>query len=262
MKSILELPKTALWSFPASNLTWKLTEPEIMHMYDAKAAIWLYDYEAALEGRKGLHARLKSKFCSDGFFFSKPVLDVKNFLLMIAKSMIWNYFEIHERTPDYVAAIPTGATELGRVIAELLGVPFIEIDKVSAKEFKLVTKVREGRNVWIIDDVCTKATALGMVEPLLFDVGLNIVDIQVILTRGRLTEIVIEDEARGKRRYGLSWLMKRDMSEWDCPHIHSNRGRQLANPCILCADGSKPIYPKRNDRTWEALTTSQLLLAA
>ena len=67
-----------------------LSSFEILHIFKAFNGFWSYDYEAAKEGRPGLHAELKSKQHSDGFLFSKAALRYFNICRIMAKQLCFD----------------------------------------------------------------------------------------------------------------------------------------------------------------------------
>ncbi len=244
MKSIIMMSKSELLAL--DKLDVNLSKEDLLHIFNVFKGFWSYDRVAAEEGRVGLHAELKSKMCSDGFFYSKTVLQYNNLRRIIAKNLVRIYNDSGLQRPDYVAGIPKGATELGNDVAEILGAKNLNL--IKDKQGRIV--VMEKRNqaspngtLLLVEDFTTTGT--GFKETVCEIKGrypaIDILPVElVILNRGAIEYILV-------KKYGsfnVLALVKHWINSWD-------------PPCELCKIGSKRIKPKVSDENWELLENSQ-----
>jgi len=248
--NLLGLNKEQLLALDPKDVLWPLYAEEIFHLWAELNGSWFYDYQALEEGRPGLHAELKSKRCSDGFFMSRAVLQYSNLRKLIANQMVMKLEEFHSTfaRPNIVCGIPDGAKELGDNIAQILGLPVCEMvkDKETGK-LRLITEVRPGLVVLQVEDFCTRGTAFKEGTKLILDSQPQALIFPyeiAILNRGGLSSI----EACGMT-YGIGSLVDKQVNDWDPAE------------CPLCKRGSKRIKPKATEENWRLITTSQLKVA-
>lgn len=240
--NILEMGKEELLSLKVEDINRPLTAEEVEHMAVVLGAFWQYDYEAAKQGRVGMHALLKSERHSDGFFVSRILLALANIRWIIAQQIVTKLCNAGVLRPDIVAGIPDGATKLGEDVAEILGAKNAEMVKVDGR-IALATGII-GRRILLVEDFCTRGTGFTeaakviKAQPGVYLLPFN----PVIINRGGLKEIIIE----GIGKFDVLPVVERRVQDW------------TAEECPLCQMGSKPIKPKATDENWLAITTSQL----
>ena len=224
----------------------RLETAEFMHIAATLGAWWKYDYDAAEEGKVGMHAELKSGKHSDIFFVSKILLEPENIRQIIAKQMV---MIISENIPinmiDYIVGVPDGATKLGEDISKIIGIETIKMEKIDGR-ISLVSPIKAGKFALPIEDSCTQGT--GLIEAVKAIIhaqpGIAILPYNpVILNRGGLKDISIEKVGTFKVLPVIEW------QAWDCDPTYY---------CPLCEIGSIAIKPKASDENWQKITTSQL----
>lgn len=221
-----------------------LTEEEVVYMATVLGAFWQYDYEAAKEGRVGMHALLKSGLHSDGFFYSRILLERSNIRRIFANQLVLRLKRLKSFSrPDWVAGIPDGATELGKDVAEILGVKNAEMKKVDGK-IVLESSIAPYETLLGIEDFCTRGTGFkeAIVDVLSRQPNVGLLRFEgVILNRGGLKEIKIE----GFSPFRIVAIAEHRINDWE-PEV-----------CPLCKIGSEPIKAKATDENWRLITTSQ-----
>lgn len=246
--NILAMDIDGLLALKPHEVWWMLSEAEILHIFRTLNGFWAYDYEAAEKGRVGLHAKLKSDRCSDGFFYSKIVLQHQNLRRIIAKSLV-AWYRRSERAVSgldnatLVGGIPDGAYELGHELADYMGVPALELKKVDGR-IHVVNGFDSRCELLLGEDFCTMGT--GFTETIrqiiAFNPMANIVPVElVILNRGGLKYIDVDG-----RRFFIEAMVDHRINDWD------------PTECPLCKMGSVPIKPKATDENWRRIITSQL----
>lgn len=243
MPQILGMTKEDLISIKPKSINRLLLEEEIIYIAKTLESYWQYDYEAARQGRVGMHAELKSLRHSDGFFVSRILLQYPRIRLLIANQLVIRFNRFENPRLDWVAGIPDGATELGKDVAKLLGAKNAKIKKESGC-IELVSLIGAGETLLLVEDFCTRGTGFR-------EAVLNILAKQpqarifpcemVIINRGGLREIVVE----GVGSFCIIPAADYRVNDWD------------PNECPLCQMGSKPIKPKATDENWRLITTSQ-----
>ena len=226
-----------------------LTEEEVVYTAETLGAFWKYDYEAAKLGRVGMHAILKSELHSDGFFVSRILLQYPNIRIIMADQQVMRFKELGTPNPDWVAGIPDGATELGKEVAELLGVKSAEMKKDGGR-IALVSYVVAGETLLLVEDFCTRGTGFteAVLDILSKQSAVTIMPYELfIINRGGLSEIEIPAEKTGSSKIvaKIVPVVNYRVNDWetvDCP---------------LCKIGSRPIKPKATDENWRLITTSQ-----
>lgn len=217
---------------------------EVIYIARALEAFWTYDYEALKRGRAGFHAELKSVLHSDGFLVSKVMLAPSNIKVIVAGQIGLKFKQLGLLKPDWVAGIPDGATELGKLVAMLLGTKEAEIKKEEGR-ITLISDIPAGDTLLPIEDFCTKGTGFKetVKEIISKQPRIEILPVEmVIVNRGGLEEIVVDDVGAFK----IVALAEHRINDWkpeDCP---------------LCKMGSRPIKPKATDENWRLITTSQI----
>jgi orotate phosphoribosyltransferase len=249
LKSIIGLSKEEILALTVADIGDRIISKEEL-FYTAKmlGAHWRYNYEAAKAGKIGLHALLKSLRHSDQFFVSKILLAHRNIREIIADQLVKIYYKHGGKKPGAITGIPDGATELGRDVARIMGVPYIEMEKADGK-IRLVGKIEPGQTLLLIEDFCTRGT--GFIESVK-DILAQFPDAEiirlelVILNRGGLNYIEVElDE--GNMYFDIAALVTEKIDDW------------TENECELCKKfGSKPIKPKESEENWELINTAQL----
>lgn len=223
----------------------RLLKPEeVVYIARTFGAFWKYDYVASEQGRVGLHAELKSGLHSDGFFVSRIMLAEVNIRRIIANQIVMRLEKPLREIgkPSYVAGVPDGATQLGKDIAEILGVKCAEMQKVE-KRIVLVTELHPSESILLIEDFCTRGTGFTeavetilQAQPAAFVLPLD----PVIINRGGLNQIVV----KGVGIFDILPVVELRVQDWE------------PSECLLCKRGSKPIKPKATDENWLAITTS------
>ena len=241
--NILEMGRDDILKLKSDTVDRPLTAHEVVHIAKTLGAVWSYDYEAAKQGREGMHALLKSGRHSDGIFVSKILLAHNNILQLVARQMATVLRRL-EVFPDYVVGVPDGATKLGEAIAHALGTSILPMKKVEGRML-LKTRPLQNKTILIVEDFCTRGT--GFIEAVL-----AVAKVQpyasfspwdpVIINRGGLSSISVP--VMGE--FTILPLVERRVNDWD------------PNECPLCQMGSVPIKPKATDENWKAITASQL----
>ena len=240
--SIQAMNVEQLLTLDPKSITRRLSGEEIVHIAKSLAAFWSYDYEAADNGRSGMHAILKSGRHSDGFFVSKILLSHENIAHLMAQQIIDVLMGHGACWADYVIGIPDGATILGAHMAEILRVKVLHMHKVEGKVV-LVDPVVEGASVLFVEDVCTRGSAFteAVIElHTKYPEALILPFYPVIINRGGLESINVANEVY--RVVPIADFRINDFEPEECP---------------LCARGSLAIKPKLSEANWEAITNSQ-----
>jgi orotate phosphoribosyltransferase len=242
MIDILSLNKEQIIQLQPESITWLLTTREVIHIAKTLDAFWQYDYEAANQGRVGMHASLKSKRHSDGFFVSRIMLQHPNVQKIMAYQMAMHLKPLIS-FPVWVAGIPDGATRLGEDLAEILGSKVAKMEKVDGK-IRIVSQIGPDEKVLLCEDFCTRGT--GFREAVLDIVSkqpdVDFIFIEpVIINRGGLKCV----EIPGVGYFYILAIAENRVSDWN------------KDDCPLCQMGSKPIKPKAKDENWKLITNSQ-----
>ena len=250
MKNILQMNRDEILALGPSDQRVRkpFTPEEIIHIAKMLNAFWRYDYEAAKQGRVGLHAELKSGLCSDGFFISRILLEQDNICEIFANQLALKTraarFQARMSTPNYAVGIPTGATSLGEKFARIIGAKPAEMQKVDG-EIKLITKLMPDETIILVEDFITRGTgfaeAIQEIEHCQPKAKIY-AWIPAIINRGGLTKKPILGIGTA---YPMAIANIR-INDW------------LPNDCPLCKIGSKRIKPKATDENWKLITSSQL----
>lgn len=221
-----------------------LTEEETIYIATTLGAFWAYNYQALKEGRPGLHAELKSGLHSDGFFYSKILLESWNMRAVMADQIAIHFRRLGLAKPDWAAGIPDGATELGREVARILETKEAEMKKEEGKII-LVSSIEAEETLLLNEDFCTQGTGFreAVRDILSRQPQTKILPVEMVLiNRGGLKEIEIE----GVGTFKIVSIVEHRVQDWRPPD------------CPLCQAGSKAIKPKATDENWRLITTSQL----
>jgi orotate phosphoribosyltransferase len=247
MKSILQMDRDEILALTPDDITRLLTSEELLHIAKILGAFWQYDYQAAKDGRLGLHAELKSGLHSDGFFVSRVFLAAPNILEIIADQLaIIARVEMAGcgvPLPDYVVGIPTGATTLGEKLAEILGVKPATMEKVDGR-IKITTELKSGNVIMIVEDVVTRGTATREAIASIFRQQPKTIVmpwVVAIINRGGLRNVEVDAS-----KFSIRAIADAQMNDW------------TPEECPLCKMGSPPIKPKATDKNWEEITHSQI----
>lgn len=244
MPNILSMTKEQLIKLQPEQVTRLLTTEEIVYMAKTLDAFWAYDYEAAEQGRPGMHAELKSLLHSDGFFISRIMLQYPNIRKIMANQQAMRIRDIAPK-PEWVAGVPDGATELGEDLAEMLGAKVAKMVKVDGK-IVLVSEIGPDETLLLCEDFCTRGTGFKEAATDIFSKQPRIRFLYyevVIINRGGLKEIVVE----GVGTFVIVAVAEHRINDWpeeECP------------PCKM---GSIAIKPKATDENWQLITTSQFM---
>lgn len=243
MLKIIGMTKEELIALDPLRVNRLLSEKEIVYMAKTLDAYWGYNYEAAKQGRLGMHAILKSKLHSDGFFASWLMLQYPNIRKIVANQLVLRFNQLGISKPDWVAGIPDGATELGENVAQIMEVRNAKMRKENGR-IVLVSSIGPKESVLLVEDFCTRGT--GFKEAVMNikskQPHLKILPYElVILNRGVLKEIEIE----GAGSFKIVPLAEHRVNDWE------------PKECPLCKMGSIPIKPKATDENWRLITTSQ-----
>jgi orotate phosphoribosyltransferase len=243
IKPVLNMGRDELLKLDPLVYRGKYDKREILHVFTELGAFWRYDYEAADQGRMGLHALLKSELHSDGFLYSMAALQHGNICKIMARNLVAMWKGSGLKNPDWVAGVPDGATQLGKDFAQFLRVKAAEMVKEEGK-IQLVSDINPGETLLLVEDFCTRGTGFkeAVRDILSKQPDASILPIElVIINRGGLKEIDIEEVGKFKVVAAAEHRIN-DWPEEDCP---------------LCKKGSKPIKPKATDENWERIMTSQ-----
>jgi len=244
MSKILEMSQGEIVFLDPEQINWQLSAQEILYIFKVLGGLWLYDYDAAKEGRVGLHAKLKSERCSDGFLYSKIVLKNSNIRTLMAKQLVSRFNELDLPKPDRVAGIPKGATKLGIDFARIMGVEIAEMAKEDGC-IKMITTLKPNETLLLIEDFCTKGTgfkeAVRDIKSKQPDVIILPIE-PVIINRGGFQEIQVD----GIGSFKIIAAAEHRINDWD------------PSECPLCEMGSERIKPKAVEENWERIMTSQL----
>ncbi|MFC1612778.1 phosphoribosyltransferase family protein [Patescibacteria group bacterium] len=222
----------------------KLSAKEILYIFKCMNGFWTYAYQLAKNGKVGKHAELKSKRHSDGFLNSKMVLNYHNLRWIIAWQLFLLYKRLNLTMPNYVVGVPTGASELGKDVAQLMHAKNVTMEKQNGK-IKLISSLEKGKTVLLVEDFCTKGTGFKEAVHILkqSDPEVNIIPYElVVINRGGLKKI----EANATDKFKITALSDHRINDWH------------PSECPLCKMGSIPIKPKVSKESWIELTTSQL----
>lgn len=245
---ILKMGQQELLNLRVEDIHRYLTPKEVVHMAKVMDAFWTFNYQAAKQGKPGLHALLKSGRHSDGFFVSRILLEPENIRRIISAQIAMRVRDVLHEMPASVAGVPDGATKLGEDIAEIFGARKIKMKKDESsplKSIKLISTIYPGESVLLVEDFCTRGT--GFTEAVMVIMAsqpeARILPYDpVIINRGGLKEILIDEAGDFTVLPVVEWRVK-DWEDVNCP---------------LCKMGSKPIKPKLTDENWRLITTSQL----
>jgi hypothetical protein len=105
----MNMKREELLRLDPENVDRLLTPLEVVYIAWTLGAFWKYDYEAARQGKVGMHAVLKSERHSNGFFISKVLLEPKNILNIMAHQIVMRLDEAKVPVSDFVG----GHTERG-----------------------------------------------------------------------------------------------------------------------------------------------------
>ncbi len=242
MIDIFPLNKEQITQLQPESITWLLTTREVIHIAKTLDAFWQYDYEAAKQGRVGMHASLKSKRHSNGFFISRIMLQYPNIQKIMAYQMAMHLRPLIS-SPTWVAGIPDGATKLGEDLAKILGSKVAEMKKVDGK-IGIVSQIGPGEKILLCEDFCTRGTGfreavldIASKQPQASFVFLE----PVIINRGGLKCI----EVPRVGSFSILAIAENRVNDWE------------PSECPLCQMGSKPIKPKAKDENWGLITNSQ-----
>jgi orotate phosphoribosyltransferase len=245
MKAITEMNKAELLQLQQNSSA--LSKEDLLHIFNVFNGFWSYNYTAAEKGQVGLHAELKSGLCSDGFFYSKIVLDHSNLRKIIAANLVRQYQLRGLAKPDYVAGIPKGATKLGEDVAEIFGVKCLKLIKDASGNIKVVDKVavEQGSTLLLVEDFTS--TGSGFKET-------------VIEIKDRYPEIsILPTELVILNRGGIEYIPVGEYGFFDVLALVTHQINSWEKEiCPLCNKyGSERIKPKKTDKNWELLVNSQ-----
>lgn len=245
MEDILRMSREEILNLKVNDIFRLLTAEEVVHIAMVLGAFWTYDYGAAYQGRVGMHAILKSRLHSDGFFVSRILLDPENTRNIISRQIVARLRSEKILTPDYIIGVPDGATALGLNIAEIMGTRKAHMEKIDGR-IVLKTEIPAEATVLLVEDFCTRGTGFKeavaqVINKQKFAKFLPIYP--VIINRGGLKEICVEKIGFFK----IIPVVEQRIQDWD-PNIY----------CPLCVIGSIAIKPKLTDENWQLLTASQL----
>ena len=245
MLKVIGMSREELIALATNKVIGLLSEEDVVYIAKTLDAYWQYDYEAAKQGRPGLHAELKSLRHSDGFFVSKILLQYQNIREIMAEQLVFHFNRLGIAKPVWVAGIPDGATELGRDVARIMGVKYAEMKKEDG-HIVMVSLIAPGDSLLWIEDFCTQGTGLkeATLNVLLQQPHVNFCPYElVIINRGGLKEIAVEGIGDP---FQVVAAADHRVDDWEPPK------------CPLCNDyGSGAIKPKATEENWQVIITSQ-----
>lgn len=244
MLKIVGMTKEELIALDPQNIDWSFLEEEIVYIAKTLGSYWEYDYEAAEQGRVGMHAELKSLRHSNGFFVSRILLQYPNIREIMANQLVLRFNQLGIPKPDWVVGIPDGATELGKDVARIMGVKNAEMKKEDDR-IVLESSIDPDESMILVEDFCTRGTGFKeavsdilskqpKTRMLLYEL--------VIINRGGLKEIEVE----GVGAFQVVPAADHRVDDWE------------SEKCPLCQKGSTSIKPKATDENWRLITNSQL----
>lgn len=242
--NILLMGRKELLDLNPWNVTRLLTLEEILHIAAVFGAYWHYDYDAAWAGRPGLHPITKSKKHTDEFIISRFLLAHENIRRIFAGQIVMLWRQSGLPKPDCVIGVPSGATDLAEDVAKIIGAEFIAMEKIGGR-ITLASDI-SGKTVILVEDFITEATGIcEAISVIAGQPGVKILEyIFAIINRGALKYVKVENIGRFK----ILSIASKKINRWN------------PNPtdCPLCnIFHSQPAYPKRTDKDWHNLTTSQ-----
>ena len=244
-KNIHEMTNVAeVLAINPDKIDWILAPEEFWRIAEILGAIWRFNYVARENGLFGCHALLKSGLHSDFFFSAKEMLRYENILKLLARQLAFLFSRLGIVEPDWIAGIPTGATELAKEVAELLGSRCAELEKIENQiEFK--STIGNAETLIWVEDVCTRGTAIRQAYTNLAKTVSMPVDYFYLLTlvnRSGIEKIELQDNKIVK----VISLIKLRANDW------------TKEECPLCPK-SVAIKPKETPRNWELITNAQKL---
>lgn len=251
IRNIIGLTKKQILGLTANDIGDRdITKAEFFYMANMLGAHWAYDYDAAKKGKPGKHALLKSLRHSDQFFISRILLSHENIRKIIAHQLVRVFKRSKTSKPDRIAGIPDGATELGKDVAIIMGVKYVEMQKIDGK-ISLTENIPPWMSLLLVEDFCTRGT--GFIEAVK-DIALQCPKTRicpfelVILNRGGLTAIEVDFGGGLKTEFSIAALVTEKIEDWDGDD----------GSCEPCKLGSIAIKPKETDENWEDINTAQL----
>lgn len=241
---ILRMGREELLTLKPEDISRFLTPEEVLHIAKIFGAWWAYDYDAARQGRVGMHARLKSGLCSNGFFVSKILLAAESIRLIFSNQMAMLLKPVFERLgkTDWITGVPDGATRIGEDLGEIFQIKVAKMEKIDG-EISLATSVGFGDTITVVEDFCTRGTgfseavrAIKTKQPMANISPYN----PVILNRGGLAKFDVDLET-----FTILPIVNWRVKDWE------------PDKCPLCKMGSVPIKPKEIDDNWLKLINSQ-----
>lgn len=243
MPNILSMKKEGLLNLAPREVTEKLTADEVVHIAKELGAFWDYNYPALEKGKPGLHAELKSKRHSDGFFVSRLMLQHPNILEIMAYQLALAFWDTETLEPEFVAGIPDGATQLGERVASWLSAEVLQLKKENGKIF-LAQELSHDDRILLVEDFCTRGTGF---KEAVQDIRTRYPSVNfilyepVLINRGGLSSI----EVPGVGNFEILPIADHRINDWE------------PEECPLCKKGSEPIKPKATDKNWQLITESQ-----
>ena len=247
VKSVLGLDRQELLELQPEQITWQFTPDEVFHIAKELGAFWSYNYESAKNGKPGLHAELKSKLHSDGFFASKILLASGNMLKIMADQMVMRLENVYGDkiySIDYIGGVPDGALALGQEVCNIIGAKLLVMEKRD-KKIVLITEIAPGETFLLIEDICTQGTGFKEAYECIIESQPKAIIIPydpVIFNRGGLMHF---DTFNGQTIMIVPIAQYR-INDWD-----------PEKSCKLCNLGSTAIKPKETDENWAAINNSQ-----
>lgn len=243
MINILEMGREELLSLNPDEVNRMLTKEEVLYIWTELDGFWAYDYDAAKDGKTGLHARLKSERCSDGFLYSKIVLEHDNIRAIMARQLVFRFNKAGIPKPDLVAGIPDGATKLGQDFGSIMDIKIFDLKKENG--VIKVDDLQPNKGTLLpIEDFCTKGTgfkeAVKVIKSESPDIDILPCEL-VIINRGGLKEILVDNLGSFK----VMAITEHRINDWD------------PSECPLCEQGSKLIKPKATPENWQLIKHSQ-----
>lgn len=143
-----------------------LTWLELKHILDTFGAIHRFLGERLPDGSTLPHVLLASGYHSDIVVDMEKVFEHPNLLDLLAHQIVLCMRGVAKKEiimhPDmFIAGVPNGAINLGKVVADIIGVHFLPLEKDSRGVFRVVgdEALPDGVPVLLIDDVGTFCTS-------------------------------------------------------------------------------------------------------
>lgn len=118
----------------------------------------------------------------------KPGPLTKRIIDLAARCMRYVQFFSGKLTPDAVAGVPRAGEPFAKALADLAGMPCIELEKYEYGQTRCIASLKgfvpaHVRNILVVDDLVTEADSKRETIQVLGDVGMEVTDVMVLVDR-------------------------------------------------------------------------------